>query len=469
MSRLNRRTVLGVSIALALGCGTASATNGYFTLGAGTQSKAMAGSGSADPQELMALATNPAGLAALRVSTDAGIGLFAPHREYKTSESMANGGCSPQGCAFTIGPNDINSGNPFFVMPFVAANWRLDEQSALAVAFYGRGGMNTRWKGGTATFDPSGGQGPYGPMTFPGTYGSGAYGGKGNTGVDLMQGFLNTTYAWKTADDRFALGVSAILAVQLFEAQGVQTFAPYTKAFVESGFTQQPKNLSNNGHDTSYGYGGAVGGIWNINRMFSLAAAYTTKMSMSKFSDYSDLFAGDGSFDIPSTATYGLTVRPTESLTFSFDYQDIWYSDVDSVHNPMQNLYGCPSLGGSNPQACLGGNQGPGFGWEDMSVYKFGFAWQYDPAWTFRAGYSFADHQPIPKDQMTFNILAPGVIEQHITLGFTREAANGNLWNFAAVYAPNKKIKGPNNFDPTQTVELSMYQFEFEMSYSWGR
>jgi long-chain fatty acid transport protein len=285
-------------------------------------------------------------------------------------------------------------------------------------------------------------------------------------------------YAWKTADDRFALGVSAILAAQLFEAKGVKAFGPYTKSFVDSGFTQQPKNLSNNGHDTAYGYGGSVGGIWNINKMFSLAAAYTTKISMSKFSDYSDLFAENGGMDVPSTATYGLTVRPVESLSLSFDYQDIWYSDTASVNNPIQNLYqidsqgvniGCPSLGGNNPQACLGGNKGGGFGWEDMSVYKFGLAWKYDPTLTFRAGYAVADSQPIPKDQMTFNILAPGVIEQHITAGFTKEFANGNQWNFAASYAPEKKVKGPNNFDPTQTVELSMYQFEFEMSYSWRR
>ena len=469
MSKFRNRTILGLAVALALAAGTASATNGYFTAGVGTKSKSMAGAGSADPQEILSIATNPAGLATLPETTDAGLGLFAPHREYKTSPSLANGACSPQGCAFTIGPNDISSGNPFFVVPFVARNWRLDEQSAIAVAFYGRGGMNTRWKGGTATFDPSGGQGPFGPVTFPGTYGGGAFGGKGNAGVDLMQGFLNTTYAWRTTDDRFALGVSGIFAFQLFEAQGVKAFGPYTKSFVESGFTQQPKNLSNNGHDTSYGYGGSVGGIWNINKMFSVAAAYTSKMSMSRFSEYADLFAGNGSFDIPATATYGLTVRPTESLSFSFDYQDIWYSDVPSVNNPIQNLYGCPSLGGANPQACLGGNKGAGFGWEDMSIYKFGLAWKYSPAWTFRGGYSFADHQPIPKDQMTFNILAPGVIEQHFTAGVTRDISNGDQWNFAVTYAPNKKVKGLNNFDPTQTVEFSMYQLEFEMSYSWGR
>ncbi|MDH4313032.1 MAG: hypothetical protein OEW57_15510, partial [Gammaproteobacteria bacterium] len=88
--------------------------------------------------------------------------------------------------------------------------------------------------------------------------------------------------------------------------------------------------------------------------------------------------------------------------------------------------------------------------------------------WTFRAGYSTTD-QPIPKSEMTFNILAPGVMEDHFTVGFTRQQASGNELNFSFMYAPEVKIKGPQNFDPTQTVELSMSQFELEVSYSWKR
>jgi long-chain fatty acid transport protein len=469
MSTISSRTILGLAVALSLAAGTASATNGYFTHGAGTKSKAMAGAGSADPQELMSLATNPAGLAGLPETIDAGLGIFSPIRDYKTSPSQANGGCFQGQCAFTIGPNDVTSKNEFFPVPFVGMNWRLDEQSAIAAAFYARGGMNTQWEGGTATFDPDGAQGPAGPMTFPGTYGGGAGGGSGNAGVDLMQGYLNFTYAWKTTDDRFALGASGIFVLQRFQVRGIGNFAPYTQSFVESGFTKMPEHLSGNGHDMSYGYGASFGGIWNVSKMWSLAAAYTTKMSMSDFGDYSDLFAGGGAFDIPSTATFGLTVRPTRDVSLSFDYQEIWYTDVDSVANPIQNLYGCPSLGGTNVQNCLGGNQGAGFGWEDMSVYKFGGSWKYDADWTFRAGYSFVDHQPIPKSQMTFNILAPAVIEDHFTLGFTRRMAGDNELNLSFMYAPGNTVKGPNNFDPSQTVELSMHQFELEVSYSWKR
>jgi long-chain fatty acid transport protein len=35
------------------------------------------------------------------------------------------------------------------------------------------------------------------------------------------------------------------------------------------------------------------------------------------------------------------------------------------------------------------------------------------------------------------------------------------------MYAPKKRLRGPNAFDPTQTIELRMDQFEIEVSWSW--
>jgi len=468
MSSNRNRALLAVGVAFALATGTASATNGYYTHGVGTKSKAQAGSGSANPEELLEIATNPAGLAALGESIDVGLGFFMPIRNYRTTDSMANGGCFPDmGCAFTIGPNDIRSDGEFFPIPFAAMNWQLSDVDHLAAAFYARGGMMTKWVGGTATFDPDGAQGSSGPLTFDGTYGG------GTAGVDLMQAFLNLTYA-RELGDTFSVGASAIFAMQRFEARGVRTFAPYTKTYVESYFTtgqpKTPKNLSGNGHDMSYGFGGTVGVRWQPVDMFSLAAAYTSKMSMSDFSNYSDLFAEGGSFDLPSNWTVGVAFMPTDTLAFMFDVQQINYSDVASVSNPIQNLFDCPIFNqvSGDFQNCLGGRKGAGFGWDDMTVYKLGASWKYSDDWTWRAGYSFAD-QPIPKDQMTFNILAPGVMEEHWTVGFTQQLDSGNEVNLSFMVAPSSKVRGENNFDLSQDVILEMTQYELELSYSWKR
>jgi long-chain fatty acid transport protein len=35
------------------------------------------------------------------------------------------------------------------------------------------------------------------------------------------------------------------------------------------------------------------------------------------------------------------------------------------------------------------------------------------------------------------------------------------------MYAPENTVRGANAFDPTQTIELTMEQFEIEFSWSW--
>jgi long-chain fatty acid transport protein len=455
------------------------ATNGYFTHGVGTKNKGMAGAGTAAPEEVISIANNPAGLAFIEERTELGLGLFSPMRSYNNTDAAGRpplGECfAPGQCLFSLGsdsagPNNLDSDNELFFIPNFAMNWNLSDQNHLAFAFYARGGMNTEWKGGTATYNPTFGGvlGPdQGAQSFPGTYGA------GDAGVDLSQAFMNLTFARSSQDKSFSWGVSAIIAMQLFEAKGVDTFAPFTKTFVESYFTTgtpvMPTNLASNGHEWSYGAGLAAGIMWQPSRQFSLSAAYTSKMNMTEFDKYSDLFAESGDFDIPSNATIGIAFRASDALMLALDVQQIWYSDVASVSNPVQNLFNCPIF---NPQgsfeSCLGGNDGGGFGWDDMTVYKLGVQWEQNSIWTWRAGYSHGK-QPIGPDQMTFNILAPGVIEDHITLGFTRQSGDKAEYSLSFMWGLDNEVSGPNQFDQFQTVNASMYQWELEFSYAWKR
>ncbi len=187
---------------------------------------------------------------------------------------------------------------------------------------------------------------------------------------------------------------------------------------------------------------------------------------MSEFDDYADLFAEAGDFDIPSSIKAGLSFLASDSLRVNLDIEHTAFGEVDSVGNPMMYLVGCPSvpLGGTNLENCLGGAAGGGFGWDDMTTYKVGFEWQQSARNTWRFGYSYGE-QPIQPDDVLFNILAPGVMEQHITFGLTRRNDNGSAWSFSFMYAPENSVSGPSMFDPSQTIELSMDQFEFELAY----
>lgn len=464
---LNWLTVAAAAVSLAV-AGNAFATNGYFTHGNGTKNKAMAGSGIALPEDAIDVTNNPAVAPFVGDQLIVGAAVFSPIRKYETSSSMANGGCFPgMGCAFTIGPNSLKSKSNYFVIPHIAKSWQLDNGAAWAVSFYGRGGMNTTWEGGTATFDPDGPMGPAPIMTQPGTYGDGLFGGNGDAGVNLSQAFLDITWA-KQINENFSFGVSAVLVAQMFEAKGIRTFSAYTESFAASGGMTMPQNLSNNGTDWSYGYGMKIGMHAPINDMFTFGTMYQTKISMTEFDDYSDLFAEDGDFDIPAHLKIGLTMHTSESLAFNLDLEHIWYSDVDSVGNPISNIFACPTAGagGNDLSSCLGGKNGAGFGWDDMTVYKVGMRWTNNEDWTWRLGYSYGE-QPIPSSEMTFNILAPATIEHHFTAGFTLERTKGRQFNMSVMYAPDAEVSGPQNFDPSQTVTFEMYQWELEASYSW--
>jgi long-chain fatty acid transport protein len=84
---------------------------------------------------------------------------------------------------------------------------------------------------------------------------------------------------------------------------------------------------------------------------------------------------------------------------------------------------------------------------------------------TWRVGYSKGD-QPIPSDEVLFNILAPGVIEEHLTFGFTRQLDANSDINFALMYAPSVSVDGENTFDPSQEIELEMDQYEVAFTYN---
>ena len=71
---------------------------------------------------------------------------------------------------------------------------------------------------------------------------------------------------------------------------------------------------------------------------------------------------------------------------------------------------------------------------------------------------------------MQFNILAPGVIEEHITFGFTKELSDNSGIDVSFMYAPTGSVSGPNPLEApgAQTIELEMKQYEIGVQYTRG-
>jgi long-chain fatty acid transport protein len=418
------------------------ATNGYFSHGTSVAEKGLAGAGVAYSQDTLSAANNPAGMVWQGGAWDIGAALFAPIRSYTVTGAPAG---QPE---FGLVPGTYDSDNELFLIPQFGYNWALNDKSTIGISVYGNGGMNTEYPSDKY---------PAGPPP-PGTY----YNGK--AGVNFEQLFISTTYSRKFSDSA-SWGISGIVAYQRFKATGVGSFA---------GYSNDPANLSDNGTDTATGFGVRLGVQAEVVKGLTLGAAYQPEIDMGEFDDYAGLFAEKGDFDIPSNWTLGLAWHVSDNNVFLFDIQQINYSDVASVSNPISNLSPPNGMCAPNPPGgpsagagCLGGSNGAGFGWRDMTIYKMGYEWATSDAWTWRVGYSITD-QPIPSTEMTFNIIAPGVIEQHFTFGFTRAVSNTSDFNFALMYAPSNKISGPNTFQQSsvQTVDLEMYQYELAFSYS---
>ncbi len=432
----------------------ANATNGYFTHGTGLINRSLAGAGVALPQDAMAGATNPAGMAFVGNRFDIAAVLFRPDRGYSAGSSLANG----NGGAFTVGPDSEDSGDATFFIPSFGINYMLTERDAIGLSVYGNGGLNTSYDGGTASFDPTGG---VVGATFPGTFGA------GTAGVDLIQLFFNFSYAHKFSE-KFSVGISPIFTIQSFRSNGLDAFGGFTKTFAESGATVMPTNLSGNGQEYTYGGGVQIGVLAkDVAGSADFGISYRSKIWMDEFDDYSDLFAEDGDFDVPPTLWAGFAVDLTDKLTLVADYQKIWYEEVDSISNDIQNLFACPTagLGGTDVESCLGGNNGGGFGWDDIDIFKIGLQWQTHSDVTMRFGYSHSDN-PIDDDQALFNILAPGVVEDHITIGATIKTNGMGEINLEAMHALHNSVKGSNPFDPTQEIRIQMDQFEVGIGWS---
>ena len=398
----------------------ARATNGYFAHGYGTHYKGIAGAGVALHLDGLAAATNPAASAFLGNRYDLSLSAFSPDRFYTVSGN-------PSGYPGTFGltPGEVRSDSRLFPVPAVGANWTLGENGAFGVAVYGNGGMNTNWP--TATFYAS-----------------------APTGVNLNQMFVAPTFAYKLAP-KHALGVSAIGALQWFKAEGVSSFA---------NFSSDPAKLSDAGYAYALGAGLRVGYLGEWSRYLSVGAAYQTKVAMGQFDEYAGLFAEQGTFDVPANWTAGVALHPTEDVDLAVDVQQVFYSKVASVANPL-----LPNL----MQSPLGADGGAGFGWKDVTTVKAGLQVRAGDGWTLRGGYSHCG-QPVPDSEVLFNILAPGVVENQVTVGFSKLLGSGQEISVALMRAFEKKVKGANPLEVPglQSIELRMSEWDFEIGWSFG-
>ncbi|MBW8328573.1 MAG: outer membrane protein transport protein [Thiobacillus sp.] len=422
-------------MALAGLAGSAYATNGYFSHGYGMKAKGMGGAATATHDDAFFGANNPAAAAFAGNRIDLGADLFSPIREYTRV-----GGALP---------GSAESESNYFLVPEFGYNRMVNSNLALGVTVYGNGGMNTDYPASDSNLTCA--SGPNKNMLC----------GSGSLGVDLMQLIVAPTAAFKV-NASHSIGISPLLGYQRFKAEGLDAFAQ---------ISTDPNSLTNEGYDDSFGYGVRVGYMGKITPTVTIGAAYASKMRFEEFDKYKGLFAEQGDFDIPSNWNLGVAWQATPAVKLALDYQRINYSDVASVSNTSQPA-GCvpnPPVGPAVSSTCLGGASGIGFGWQDIDVWKLGVEYKYSQNLMLRGGFNHGDN-PIGANDVVFNSIAPGVIENHVTLGFTYTLATGNELTMSYMHGFANDVVGADNaYFPTGSTnnKIEMYQNAIGIQYSW--
>ena len=418
---------------------TAFATNGYFQHGYGIKAKGMAGASTAVVVDAMGGAVNPAKMVFVGNRIDIGADLFNPRRSVSRQGETAFGG---------IYNGSADSDSHYFVIPEFGYNRMINPDLSLGVTVYANGGMNTDFN--TPLAGP-----PFAPC---GAAQANMLLGCGRLGVDMMQLIIAPTVAYKL-NPNHSIGISPLIGYQRFKVDGLQAF---------QGISSSPADVTNKGYDESTGVGVRIGWMGKLTNTVTAGAAYSPKMDMSKFDGYRGLFANAGEFDIPENYSIGIAVQATPKTLIALDVQQINYGGVPSIASGVLNSLRAPP---ANP---LGSPTGSGFRWQDMTVFKLGVEYQYNQQWTLRGGVSHGK-SPIgdTADDVSFNIIAPGVIETHVTFGFTYKTVGGGELNVSYMRALTNTVTGPSAITtllggaPFGTESLKMYQNAFGISYGW--
>ena len=416
-------TVSATVIPLVVISSASHATNGMEPTGIGQIHKAMGGAAVGNPQNTTTMMSNPAAASFVADGYDAGAEIFQPKRT--TTSSLPEG--------FGPGGTEYNGDKSNAYLIPEAAYKRDKGRYSLGLAMWGNGGMNTSYD--NSPVFPTGAPAPNDFAPYNG-------GAPSTTGIDLKQLFIAPTISTKL-NDNHSVGLSVNLVYQRFHATGIQAFQGDPRA--------NPADLQafqDPGTDTSFGVGATIGWMGKLSDTFTMGASYRLKTDMDEFDKYSGLFEGGGDLDIPAALSIGASVKVTPKTTVAVDVKQIYYSDVGAIGNSA-------SAGG------LGTDGGAGFGWEDQTIFKIGMKTQTTPKLALMAGYNHGS-SPVGPEDTFFGVLAPGVVEDHLSLGF--EYILGKKSSLIGTY--RHAFKNTVNGDANNPFNLEMEQNTIGLAYS---
>lgn len=231
--------------------------------------------------------------------------------------------------------------------------------------------------------------------------------GRTDAGLEYLHETVSPIIAIKWCD-RHSLGISANYQIERIKVNGLQNFdRPVIPGF--PGGSLFPGDVTNRGYNYATGWGFTVGYRGQITDCLAIGLTYQPKTSMSRLKKYRGFLAERGKLDIPQKIGAGISYRIIPCLVVAFDVEQIQWSKIKALHNPLLQD------GELEP---LGSSDGPGFAFRDQWYYRLGLEWTLNECWSLRAGYRFAQ-VPFKSSDAPVNVLTLDTVESFLTAGAT--------------------------------------------------
>ncbi len=363
-------TTIGLSISF-----SASATNGINLIGFGAESTLMGGADTAVARDTSALNTNPAGLAQIHGRAFDGFGSLLRTTDLAHEDAL----------------NDQHADNRYTLLAGGGYAQSLENMPCAAgVGFFTQGGAGAVFKHINTVF---------------GT----------NDEMSSLFGIAKITPGFGCQiTDKLSLGASVSLVYASIE----QKFFYDTSNAAFQGFKNEGASAVR--------FGLKLGAQYKLNDAWTLGASYTEKTQLpltggtAKF-NYSGAGLGLGivkynslsikGFALPREFAIGAAFKPTQDWLLSAKIN--WINWADAINDVTTSA--TDTNNALAPQAVVIVSPQ---NWHNQIVYALGAAYNYDDLTTLYAGYN---HGKNPMPEKNSNPLLAAMLEDHITLGFSRQ------------------------------------------------
>jgi len=218
-------------------------------------------------------------------------------------------------------------------------------------------------------------------------------------------------------EDGSSAKLSAVLAYQRYASLGL--------GMSQFGNDVQPASAwaANN---TSYGAGARVDlGGPVVSDSLRWGAAYQSRVGMDPFAGYHGVYSDQGDFDIPASASVGMSYALTPMFGVDVGVQRVMYSSIT------------PFTSSSLPRsflALLGDGASPVFAWRDLTVYSVGWTMHSSDVGNVELRYT-TRQQPMPTSSLLEHALESDVSNDMVSVGWSRAVGANSHMSFAASYA----------------------------------